>query len=236
MGTMVCANPAGRPTAAETKETEVEVSEAIRTRRSTREFTSQAVPREVVTEILDEARWAPSWANAQGWDVFAITGQRLGAYAAMMATKMEAGAEPDTDVRFPQRGEWPDYIQERMTYRRPSPGAPAAPPARPGLARLYGAPWMLLFAVDERLATEYACFDSGLLVQSVCLAAHSRGLGTCIMAMAVRHAQALHELVPEAAGRRFVIAVALGHPDPDSPLNGVERERAPLADIVMFLD
>jgi len=236
MGTMVFANPTGPPPAAETKEPEMDVSEAIRTRRSTREFTAQTISRAVVTQILDEARWAPSWANAQDWHVFAVTGERLGAYKTMMADMIDAGADPDPDVRFPQRGDWPEYIQERMTYRRPSPGAPAAPPQRPGLARLYGAQWMLLFAVDEGLVTEYACFDTGLLVQSVCLAAHSRDLGTCIMAMPVRHAAALHELVSEAAGRRFVIAVALGHPDTDSPLNRVERERAQLADIATFLE
>jgi nitroreductase len=123
-----------------------------------------------------------------------------------------------------------------MMYGRVTPGAAPQVPARPGLADIYGAPCMLLFAVDERLAAEYACFDLGLLVQNVCLAAHEHGLGTCIMAMAVRYADALHTVVPQAKGRRFVVGVALGHPDPDSKLNLVERERVALREIATFVD
>ncbi|HEY5506855.1 MAG TPA: nitroreductase [Coriobacteriia bacterium] len=213
----------------------MELSEAIRERRSVRAFLPDDVPAEVVEAILEEARWAPSWANAQDWDVFALTGPRLERFKSVLAEKLASDAESVTDIRFPGRGEWPEHIRERMTYRRPTPGAEAAPPQRPGLATLYGAPWALLFAIHEDLAPEYACFDTGLLVQNVCLEAHDRGLGTCIMAMAVRFADSLHDVVPEAAGRRFVVAVTLGHPDPDSPVNAAERERVPLSEVATFL-
>jgi nitroreductase len=213
----------------------METSRAIRERRSIRAFLPDAVPDETVNEILDEARWAPSWANAQGWDVFALRGGPLADYKAMLTERMRAEAEPVTDIRMPLRGEWPEHIRERMTYRRPAPGADPQPPRRPGLAEVYGAPCLLLFAVHEQLAVEYACFDTGLLVQNVCLAAEDRGLGTCIMAMAMRYADAAHEIVPQAEGRRFVIAVALGRPDDDSELNHVERERVPLGEILTFV-
>jgi nitroreductase len=53
-------------------ERDMGVSEAIRERRSIRAFLSDEVPDGTVTAILDEARWAPSWANAQAWDVFVL--------------------------------------------------------------------------------------------------------------------------------------------------------------------
>ena len=56
------------------------------------------------------------------------------------------------------------------------------------------------------------------------------------MAMAVRYADALHGLVPQAQGRRFVVALALGHPDPDNALNHTERQRCPLAEIATFVE
>jgi hypothetical protein len=56
------------------------------------------------------------------------------------------------------------------------------------------------------------------------------------MAMAVRYGSALHELVPEAAGRRFVVGVALGSVDPAAAINGIQRERCALEDIVAFVD
>jgi nitroreductase len=216
----------------------MEVSQAVRERRSIRAFASDDdIPHETITAILDEARWAPSWANAQGWDVFVLRGAALARYKAMMAEKLAAESQPDPDLPMTQRGEWPEHIMARMMYRRVTPGAESqTPPPRTGLAEVYGAPCMLLFAVDERLAAEYACFDLGLLVENVCLAAHDRGLGTCIMAMAVRYGGALHELVPQAAGRRFVVGVALGAVDPAAAINNIRRERCALEDIVTFVD
>ncbi len=93
---------------------------------------------------------------------------------------------------------------------------------------------MVLFTVDEHLHAEYACFDAGLLVQSFCLAAHARGLGTCIMAMAVAYADVLRELVPQARGQRFVVGVAVGVPDAQAPVNRFPRERAALDEIATF--
>ena len=57
-------------------------------------------------------------------------------------------------------------------------------------------------------------------MQSVCLAAHNKGLGTCIMAMAVRDPDTLREILPEAADMKFVIGVALGYPDEEATING----------------
>ncbi len=173
----------------------MESSEAVRARRSVRAFLSDDVSDDAIRELLDEARWAPSWANAQGWNVFVVKGAALEHVKAMLAQRFEADAEPVTDIPMPQRGEWPEHVRERMTYRRPAAGEAPAPPRRPGLSEIYGAPCLLLFAVHEQLAVEYACFDLGLLVENVCLLAADRGLGTCIMAMTVRFAPDLHELI-----------------------------------------
>lgn len=214
----------------------MEASAAVRGRRSTRAFLPSHVSDEVISRILDEARWAPSWANAQGWDVFVVKGRTLERVKGMLAEKFAAEAPSVPDIRMPQRGEWPEHVQDRMTYRRPAPGAEPAPPVRPGIADVFGAPCLLLFAIHERLAVEYACFDTGLLVENVCLLAHAQGLGTCVMAMAVRFGDALHEIIPQAKGRRFVVGVALGHPDPNSPLNRTERQRCPLGEVLTFVD
>ena len=54
--------------------------------------------------------------------------------------------------------------------------------------------------------------------------------------MAVRYADALHELLPQAEGRRFVVGVALGHPDAGNELNRMERQRCPLGEVVAFVE
>jgi nitroreductase len=55
----------------------MELAAAIRGRRSIRKFKAQDVPKSVITEILEEARWSPSWGNTQPWDLSVLTGKTL---------------------------------------------------------------------------------------------------------------------------------------------------------------
>ncbi len=47
--------------------------EAIRKRRSVREFTGAPIPREDLLQIMDAARLAPSGSNRQPWDYVVVT-------------------------------------------------------------------------------------------------------------------------------------------------------------------
>ena len=55
----------------------MEFQEVLRGRRSIRAFTDEAVPPDVVTAVLDDARWSPSWGNAQAWSVTVVRGKAL---------------------------------------------------------------------------------------------------------------------------------------------------------------
>ena len=39
--------------------------DCIKSRRSVRKFTEEKVPHEVLEQLVDLARWAPSWKNTQ---------------------------------------------------------------------------------------------------------------------------------------------------------------------------
>ena len=103
------------------------------------------------------------------------------------------------------------------------------------MADLFGAPCLLVFGFDECLAEAYASFDTGAFVQNVCLAAHDRGLGTCIVATVIRYPDLLRRLLPGAEGKRFVVSVTLGRPVSDSPANMFARSRADLDELVTWV-
>lgn len=46
--------------------------ECILTRRSIRHFTADKVSEEIIHELLEAVRWAPSWANTQTWEVVVV--------------------------------------------------------------------------------------------------------------------------------------------------------------------
>ena len=78
--------------------------------------------------------------------------------------------------------------------------------------------------------------DIGLIIQTICLLAHDKGIGTCIMAMAVRNPGLLRKILSIPADRKIVIGVAMGYPDEDFPLNNFERKRADIDEYVKWVD
>jgi nitroreductase len=90
----------------------------------------------------------------------------------------------------------------------------------------FGAPCLLLFSVDRSLAREYAMLDTGVIVQSVCLLAHARGLGSCVMAASVNYPALIRQIVPIPETQALLIGVALGYPCAEAPINQFSRERA----------
>jgi nitroreductase len=211
---------------------DMEFEDVMRGRRSSRRFKPDAVPQELVREILDEARWSPSWANTQAWSIHVVSGETLKALRG--AGTMPAGGENPAGPDFRMPREWPPHLAARTKQLFDLRSAFAPAPGASGPGKFFGAPCVLFFAVERGLASDYALFDSGLIVQSVCLAAHDKGLGSCIMAMAVRDPDTLRELLPQAADKQFVIGVALGYPDEEAPINRFQRQRVQLEEFVTW--
>jgi nitroreductase len=211
----------------------MEFEQVLRERRSIRAFKSDLVPEALIHEILDEARWSPSWGDTQAWHVYVVSGEALRALKAAAQTPPASEAPAGPDFRMPR--EWPPQLAARtkelfdLRSAYAASGGGAATPTD-----FYGAPCMLYVTTERGIESDYLLFDSGLLVQSLCLAAHDRGLGTCIMAMAVRDPDTLRAVLPDAVDQRFVIGVALGYADTEAPINRFERPRITLDELVTW--
>ena len=55
----------------------MELNEAIMKRRSIRKFTDYYVTDGEIKEIIETARWAPSWANTQSWEFIIVRDKKL---------------------------------------------------------------------------------------------------------------------------------------------------------------
>jgi len=221
----------------------MELDEAIVGRRSIRKFTDRKVSGVQIEEILDAARWAPSWGNTQPWEFSVLTGAPLEAFKEANERMFAAGLAATPDIPMPES--WPAELKARygelgktmldlMGIDRADKDARNQLYAR--MAGLFGAPCMIVATIPRGVLVEYALLDVGLVVQTICLLAHAKGLGTCIMAAAVRYPDLLRRIAFIPEDRRIVAAIAVGYPDPEYPLNRFARNRAELREIVKWID
>jgi nitroreductase len=70
-------------------------------------------------------------------------------------------------------------------------------------------------------------------LQTVMLLLAGEGLGSCAQESLFVHARLIKDFVGVSDETHlFFCGLAIGHPDPDAPINTFERTRAPIADVV----
>ena len=221
----------------------MEFEDVIRGRRSIRAYTTAPVPQDLIREILDEARWAPSSRNTQAWSIWVVTGDALEQFKAAFKGALAREEDDSSDLPGTATEEWPQACSARaveLMRTRAATLEAAGEASGPdvSLARMadcFGAPALLVFGFEDCLAPAYATYDTASLVQNVCLAAHDKGLGTCQSTTLVRYPGLLRKVLPGSQEQRMVVAVTLGYPDPDAPANTFARSRAPLDELVTWV-
>ncbi len=222
----------------------METMEAIKGRRSIRKYKTDEIPRDVLKEILEAARWSPSWGNTQPWEIYVVFGKALEEFRNESVRMMKEGTSSTLDIPMPNT--WPDQLKKRygeigevvlttLNIRRDDKEARNR--QSEFMAALFGAPCLLtICAPAEHSAIGFAMLDIGLITQTICLAAHDKGVGTCIMAMAVIHPELLRRIVHIPGNRKIIVGIALGYPEEGFPLNLFERKRASLDDFVKWVE
>ncbi len=203
----------------------------ITTRRSIRKFMDRPVEKALLREVIDTARWSPSYKNSQPWRVIVLSGERKKALSEMLVGLLESGAPPSPDL--PEPTAWPAAEEARISrlYRRrmEETGIDLGSPdvirqAKKANFRFYGAP-LALYLVQDGSLTPWSIFDMGLFAQSLMLSAHARGLGTVPQAFATDYAAQVKEFLGLPAATRIILGISLGYPDLEAPANRLRTER-----------
>lgn len=217
------------------------ISEAIRQRKSTRAFLQKEVEREKIIRILDIARYAPSGANTQPWQVAVISGSQKKELQSLLEKAFWAGESEQKDYHYYPEKWFPPYagrrtrcgmqlysalqIERQDKERRKHQWA--------ANYRAFDAPVMLLFFLDSSLA-KGSYIDYGMFLQSLMLAAVEEGLATCPQAALAEYPQLVRKFLGYPDNALLLCGIALGYENPSDPVNTYRTPREEVESFTRF--
>ncbi len=216
----------------------MDILEAIRTRKSIRGYKPDPVPKEILREILDIARHAPSSKNTQPWEITVITGDVLANIGRENIKKLNSGEKPTRDM---------PPVNREGVYRQRQIDLAVQLFGLMGIARedkekrtqwlqrgfrFFDAPAAFIITVDK--SCQEPDFNIGMIAQTICLAALNYGLGTCIQDQGALFPEVARKYAQIPESKRIIITITIGYPDWDFPANKLETTREPLENFVTW--
>jgi nitroreductase len=217
----------------------MDVTEAVNTRVSVRQFTTEPVGDDLLRGLVEAASRAPSGGNVQPWRIYAVNGESMTRLREFLATKppfdpVEYDIYP-SPLSEPYRTN--RFVCGEMMYatlgitREDKPGR-MRQFAHNG--EFFDAPAAIFCYVDRQMGVPQWS-DLGMYLQTFMLLAVEQGLGTCAQEYwSVRH-QSVTEFVGAPENEMLFCGIAVGHPDWTAPINTLRTERMPLDQWARFV-
>ncbi|MEW6109959.1 MAG: nitroreductase [Nitrospirota bacterium] len=216
--------------------------ECIRTRMSIRKFRPEPVPADTLLDVIDTAKWSPSYKNSQMWEVIIVSGKKKEELSKLLINLFEQGAKPCPDI--PEPMSWPPEadtrIREHLRKRGEATGIDLSSPeimrkAKTANFNFYRAPHGLFLYQDSSL-TPWSILDFGMFAQSIMLAAHAYGLGTVPQAFLTDYAQQTRKFLGIPDTKRLVLGMSIGYPDLSDRANSYRSARIDTGSIVRMIE
>ena len=218
----------------------MELLAGIETRRSLRAFKSTPITKEVLDSILKAAGKSPSYTNTQPWEVAVICGKKKEELSRILYDLVDSDVTPNADLPMPQN--WPPELERRSRehgMRRfhavgiERENEQQRKEMRLSNFKFYGAPCVLFLFIDSTLGP-WSIFDMGLFAQTLILAAHSFGVGSCLQASLAGYPDAIREFLGIPETKQLVLGISMGYPDLEARINTYQSTRVSSDDFVQW--
>jgi len=214
----------------------MELEKVMTERHSTRAFLEVPIPREALDSLLFLSTRGPSAINLQPWEFTVVMGeerQRLSRVLVKAMRERNISCGPDAVRPLPEY--FMDRQRKLMDCILPSLDKETdfQEFINEGSCNFYGAPAGIILTID-RAFSKSRLVDAGIAVGYMVLAAHNMGLGTCPIGLVTAFTEEIRELLNIPDEKNIVIGIAVGYPDPDSPINRTISERAPIGEVARF--
>jgi nitroreductase len=217
----------------------MDLIEAINGRKSVRAFKPDTVSKEKVEEILNVVTNAPSAINLQPWEFLVVMGEEkarlsrrlIKAYREKQISCSPGNVKPLSQA-FNKRGVESFQLMNPFLEQT---GQDFNRFVNEGSCNFYGAPTAIILCLDNAFS-KARLVDIGIALGFLTLTAYSFGLGTCPIGLISAYEIEIKELLDIPENKDVVIGVALGYPDPESPINSFKTPREGLDSFVRWIE
>lgn len=169
--------------------------EMIKNRRSIRKYKEEIVSKEVLTELMETVKFAPSWANFQVARYTFI--QESEKIDKIMTEGVNGFAYNINTLKDAKNALVLSFVQGKSGKLDPEGDD---------------------YATSR--ANVWEVFDAGIACQTFCLAAHEMGIGTCVMGIIA--AEEIKEIAELPEEETVAALITFGYPDEE--VNGTTRK------------
>ncbi|MBM3691245.1 MAG: nitroreductase [Actinobacteria bacterium] len=226
-----------------------ELSEFLASRRSTRDFLPDLIPREVIDQLIRDGLTSPSWSNTRPFVVCVAVGDKRDRISTEFLKRWDAVKDvrggskwklfkllftryglptsnwlvikPYPSDLLPRSQKVGKQLYEFVGINRKDKRARDDAWARN--YEFFGAPVELFIFTHKNLG-KFAASDAGLFMQNLILSAHARGLGTCAQGAVATWEDVVRSEFNVPRQYKLLCGLALGHPA-KSKINSFQAER-----------
>ena len=221
----------------------MDYNDIVHERRSIRGYQQKPVPRELIEEIIDLAKRAPSSMNTQPWHFHVITGEPLERIRKGNTEKMMSGSAVDREIKMNHGYEGPHRERQIEIAVQLFEAMGIARDDKPKRLdwvmrgfRQFDAPVSIVITVDKALADDtIAHFDCGAATYGLVLAAWSKGLGSVINGQGIMQSSVVRENANIPEDEVIMTCVAMGYPSDEFGANEVKSRRVANDQVASFV-
>lgn len=219
------------------------IDAVITGRFASRQFSTRAVPREIVEDVLGVARFCPSGGNIQPWQVYVVTGRtKEDVSAALLNAHQQAPESHSSEYAYYAKVLPEPYRSRKEEFGRIFYGALGIDQKDTNRRALqtsknyefFGAPVGLIVTIDRRLELG-SWLDLGMFVQNVMIAAGARGLQTCPQETFAKYHAILRQHLPIPDEQMVACGMSIGFADSGTDVKRSVMPKVPVSEFARFL-
>ena len=220
----------------------MDIIDAIQKRQSIRSFEEREVSQELIKEILNISKLAPSGGNTQPWKIYVLNKEIMKELELAVLNNLDAGVtEQPNFLIYPQP--MSDHLKNRVKEcgRLMYDALEIKKDNIEGRLNqlkqnfsFFGAPVGMLITVEGEVDRN-GWGHVGHFIQNLCLSSMEFGLGTCLQESWSMYPETVQKIIKYNESEVLWCGVALGYPNKDHPINNYRTPREKLEDFAKFL-